>query len=126
MDFDNFFSWAGAVASVIAIVAALIGTFRFFTVRLLQARREEYNRYHQAVRQMNVDTKENDAPYLDMQVAAAFELTLMKRYYPVSLRILRNRLETLQKTEKHPLLCEEIVRSIERIEENRCRIFSFL
>lgn len=119
MNFDTFFKLVGAIASIIAILGVTVSLFRFFIVKLIQARKEEFERYHRIVYQLNADIINDAAPYIDMQTAAVFELTLMRKYYPVSIRILKNRLNST----KNSILSDEIRRAINIMERKRYYLF---
>lgn len=125
-----FWTWIGYIASVVALIGAMWSVINYITIKRLEIRREEFSRYHTVIRQINIDDlSDSGNPFLEMQIAAVYELTLMPKYYDVSLRILNKRLDQMRnlKAPQFEHLQDEIklsIASIESRKQQRCLRFS--
>lgn len=81
----------GELALVIALLVASSGLIHYVSVRRAEERGRQYDRYHKLLQDLNVDV-DGEAPYVDRQVAAIYELRNFPEYWPVSLRILERSL----------------------------------
>ncbi|MCU6618537.1 hypothetical protein OCO52_18775 [Achromobacter mucicolens] len=115
----------GLIGVIITFVALLVPFYQTVLIKGIEARRERYLRYHAIIRQINVDDKEADGrPFIDMQIAAVFELTLLPEYHAVSLRILR-RIKRRLTSNSDTALAREVDLSIAKIERSlQCRFNS--
>lgn len=118
----DFWIWVGYIASAAGVIGAVASVINYILIKRLEFRREEFARYHAVIRQINVDDKDKDGkPFIEVQMASIYELTLMPRYFDVSLRILKKRKKWLGRISQvaDPYLLEEIDRSINTITEKQ-------
>jgi hypothetical protein len=84
-----------------------------------EAERQQFETYHSLIKQLVEREDPNQPMRLDRQIAIVFELRNFKRYYPVTLRILRGLKqdwETYGPKEKRIRLHEELDLAIEFIQ----------
>lgn len=78
---------------------------------------KEFEVFHKLIKELVEPSCENSSKYLDRQIAIVFELRNYKRYYPVSLRILKGLKKSWGKPEFKRII-DEIDISIKHIEQN--------
>lgn len=121
MDFWNSMSASDKltlISVLVAVIALWMPVRQTILTKRIEAQREMFLRYHAIIRQINGDEKEADGrPFIEMQIAAVFELTLLTKYHAVSLRILKRRKRLLKSTTDEALR-REIDLAIAKIE--RC------
>lgn len=93
-----------------------LAAWKFFLLRRDKIKREEFEIYHEKIKEL-VEPQGKDTPiYLDRQIAIIFELRHFKRYYPVSHRILKGLLKDWENGEER--LRSEIMHTISYIENH--------
>lgn len=120
----TFLEFIGYLASIVGLVGAVWSVFNYIAIKRLEFRREDFLRYHAVVRQVNVDDKSDDGrPFIEVQMASIYEMTLMPRYYDLSLRILRKRLTAATRISQifNEDLLHELQNSIKVIEDEQAR-----
>lgn len=118
----TFFGFVGYLASIVGLVGAAWSVLNYIAIKRLEFRREDFLRYHAVVRQINVDDKSDDGnPFIEVQIASVYEMTLMPRYFELSLRILRKRLDAATRVSQiiNKDLRNEIENSIKVIESKQ-------
>lgn len=78
---------------------------------------KEFEVFHKLIKELVEPSCEHNLKYLNRQIAIIFELRNYKRYYPVSLRILKGLKESWSKPEFKRLI-DEIDISIKHIEQS--------
>ncbi|WP_175166838.1 hypothetical protein ACUDCK_16430 [Achromobacter sp. CF-sbj1-Ac2-l] len=107
---------SGPLSVLLAGIPLLVTAIRYVNVRSSEAEREQFARYHEIIKRINVNHDPSDsndlAPYLEVQISSVYELRRLPKYFPVTLRILERR----KNTARHPALQEEILLAIKHIE----------
>lgn len=115
---DSLGPYAGSLGGVASVLLLCLTVYQYIRVKKEEGSREQFQRYHEIIRRINVDHLETDKrPYLEVQMASVYELTNLPKYYDVSLRILKRR----SISTKSPELREEITRAMAEIEKRKCR-----
>ena len=83
----------GVIVGVLVVVATLLpilwAAVQYIKIKRADERRLQFTTYHSLVKQL-VERENPDQPMrLDRQIAVIFELRTFKRYFPVTLRILK-------------------------------------
>jgi hypothetical protein len=88
---DFFQKYNGTLAVLVSIVVAVIAFYNYIDVRRSEERGKQYDRYHRLLEDLNI-RNQDDAPFIDRQIAVVYELRNFPEYYPVTLRILKRSL----------------------------------
>jgi hypothetical protein len=82
-----------SVAAIISFLIFCFGVLKFIDQRRRKLNRKEYEQFHKMIRRLVRGKKgkgDGSITKVDEQIAVLFELRHLKRYFPVSLRILRH------------------------------------
>lgn len=91
---EKFIPVIGVVSMIGATVTFLWGVVIFLLNRSREMREAEFNRFHEIIRKIQHDSDnqgKNTAPYIEIQIAAVYELRFLTRYHPMSLIYLREK-----------------------------------
>lgn len=108
MDFSLFAVFLGIIFSI----------YKYLDTKNREQNRKEFEQYHQLIEDL-VEPKSDQKPlYMDRQAAVVYELKHFKRYYPLSLRTLKNLRKTWsEKITEDSRLIEEIDITIEFLKQ---------
>ncbi|MDR2695280.1 MAG: hypothetical protein LBC79_02745 [Deltaproteobacteria bacterium] len=114
-----------AAATVPGLVIIGGGLLRFFFERWDKRKRDEFEIYHNLIKELVEPNPQTEKIYLDRQIAIVFELRNYKRYYEVSLRIIKDNLadwESYQRLLTEAKLTINYVEKFENLSwcERRC------
>ncbi|WP_233981472.1 hypothetical protein [Pectobacterium versatile] len=95
-----------------AACAFLWGMVIFVLNRSRERDEAQFKRFHEIIRKIQHDTDQNgnpiidkdgthSAPYIEIQIAAVYELRFLKRYHPLSISYLKQKKEEWQKDNRH-------------------------
>lgn len=105
------------LSAIGAMLAFIFGVYKYQTERKTTLFWKEFEVFHKLIKELVEPETPAQAMKLDRQVALVFELRNYKKYYPVTLRILKGLKNSRMKPE-HKRLLNEINISIEHIENN--------
>lgn len=81
------------ISSIIAIGVFAFAAWQYLSVRRLELEDAQFKQFHTVVRQLvTEDKKESGNPFIDVQIASAYQLTMMSQRYNKTSRIILNRL----------------------------------
>jgi hypothetical protein len=90
---ESVWSWVAANATTLGVVLGAGPTIwavvQYILNNRAEAARRQFETYHALIKQLVEREDPNQPMKLDRQIAIIFELRNFKRYYPVSLRILK-------------------------------------
>lgn len=105
------------LSAVGAMIAIIFGIYKYQIERKTTLFWKEFEVFHKLIKELVEPEIQDQLMKLDRQIAIVFELQNYKRYYPVSLRILKGLKSTCDEV-KHKRLIDEIDISIKQIEKN--------
>jgi hypothetical protein len=105
-------TWVSTNSGVICIILAAIpiiwGAISYINIKKREANYLQFKTYHELIRQLVEPEKPNSKMFLDRQVAIIYELRFYKKYYPVSLRMLKGLKVSWTKPGVLPRLLQEL------------------
>jgi len=91
--------------------------FQYLDSKKREQERKDFEAYHKLIKDL-VQPENEGTLYIDRQCAILFELRNFKRYYPLSLRMLKGLSEKWSKSdEQFPRLTEELNMTIQFLEK---------
>lgn len=82
-------TYAAAVTILITLVAGVYKFGQFVNIKKTEALQRDYENFHDLVGKLVVDRQQEDGrPFIDIQIASAYELKNYPRYFKVSSIIL--------------------------------------
>jgi len=101
-------TYSGALLVILAVIPILWGSFSYIKIKNKEANYLHFKTYHELIQQL-VEPKDTvSGMKVDRQVAVIFELRYFKKYFPVTLRILKGEKESWTKSGANPRLLQEL------------------
>ena len=123
-------TWITSNITVLGVILGATPTiwaiFQFIYNKRDEANRQQFETYHSLIKQLVEPESPNTPMRLDRQIAIIFELRNFKRYYPVTLRILKGLKTDWSKNALQPNLprmLEELDLAIEFISHRLTRCY---
>lgn len=90
----KFIPIIGVLSLLGAAITFLWGVVIYLLNRSREMKEAEFNRFHEIIRKIQHDkdsTGNNTAPYIEIQIAALYELRFLNRYHPMALIYLKEK-----------------------------------
>jgi len=103
---------------ILAAIPIIWGSISYIKIKKKEADYLQFKTYHDLIQQLVEPEKPGSAMFIDRQIAVIFELRYFKKYYPVSLRILKGLKESWTKSGVNLRLSQELDMTINFLENN--------
>ena len=113
--FEFIKNYGTPISSICAVITLIFAMYKYYIERRTELFWKEFESFHKLIKELVEPSSEGQSMKLDRQIIIIFELKHYKRYYPVSLRILKRLKVSWNKPEVKDII-DEIDITIKHIE----------